>query len=294
MVYLNWLKRRVGFTLIELLVVIAIIAILIALLVPAVQKVREAAARIQCSNNLKQLGLGIHNYAGSANGKLPPQLNYGGGGGNPGWMPFFFSLYPHIEQTAIYNRSNGTDAWGNSGHNSVVPILQCPSDPTPAAGLVTTGAGGWAGSSYAPVHAMFSGANVAGTAGQTVSVSKYKIGNIPDGTSNQVGIVERYSCFPAYGWSNASVYPTSSGNWGWNSQGSTYGPWGWYTPQINASPSGSNPAHPYYPNTGHSTCMVLLMDGSVRGVSSGVGGTTWSYVCTPDDRNVLGSDWNNS
>ena len=144
------LQRRRGFTLIELLVVIAIIAVLIALLLPAVQAAREAARRIQCTNNLKQLGLGIANYE-SANNSLPIGIVFDTNvfpctspsfGHNCQRTPWFVLMLPFIEQGPLYNAFNasiGTEGPHPQGvplgfvMNSTVsttkiPSFQCPSD----------------------------------------------------------------------------------------------------------------------------------------------------------------------
>ncbi|HEY1192205.1 MAG TPA: DUF1559 domain-containing protein [Gemmata sp.] len=202
------MKRR-GFTLIELLVVIAIIAVLIGLLLPAVQKVREAAARMKCQNNLKQLSLALHNYEGSV-GALPPAFTGDpGGSGLPG---YFFSwsvlaqLSPYLEQTAIYNRMDLTQpmyappAYTISAANQFavvqkVPIFLCPSDrgvavssaygvtdmgPTNYAACLGSGVAVGTGTPGSPW-----GADGAFQAKETVRIT-----DITDGTSNTAALSE--------------------------------------------------------------------------------------------------------
>lgn len=127
-------ERRPAFTLIELLVVIAIIAILIALLVPAVQKVREAAARTQCLNNLKQIGLAVHNYE-SARRAYPPSMIIPVGvafTSNNGSWSIHGRILPYVEQASAYAMVNLEMAWDAQGNTGVptmrIPIYVCPSE----------------------------------------------------------------------------------------------------------------------------------------------------------------------
>ena len=138
----NILPRK-GFTLVELLVVIAIIGVLVGLLLPAVQAAREAARRMSCSNNFKQIGLGIHNYH-AAYDQIPQHMTGTNlGSGNRLFLSFHVGVLPFVEQQALWEMiSNGRDAnttlppMGNTPWNTNfdpwvtdIPTIRCPSDP---------------------------------------------------------------------------------------------------------------------------------------------------------------------
>jgi len=217
-------KRR-GFTLIELLVVIAIIAILIALLVPAVQKVREAAARTQCTNNLKQIGLGLHNFEGTFK-RLPPLY---GGSTVPANSPIVapaasakfprvfgsttIFILPYIEQDNLwklmataapnnYYDPSTTNAGGVPANQRVVPTYVCPADPSMNDGLQGSGAAApLGGSSYSANAQLFAPTSTEQTGANTMQAQGTinwcdrgsTIARIQDGSSNTIMFLHAYS-----------------------------------------------------------------------------------------------------
>jgi prepilin-type N-terminal cleavage/methylation domain-containing protein/prepilin-type processing-associated H-X9-DG protein len=202
------MRGRRAFTLIELLVVIAIIAVLIGLLLPAVQKVREAAARTRCSNNLKQLGLAAHAYHNS-NDRFPPgvyQLPFAAAPKYRG-VTLFVYLLPYLEQDNLYqgwdfvNPLNNTNGGASAKTATVLSVLLCPSDTIPqnpitSGGLVyaLTSYGGNGGTrSYDPQLATNDGVFfVIGPGSQTApNTSAVRIADVTDGLSNTLLFGER-------------------------------------------------------------------------------------------------------
>jgi len=199
---------RRGFTLIELLVVIAIIAILIGLLLPAVQKVREASNRMRCSNNLKQQAIGMHNYA-TTNGGFPPA--YQAQGTLPGWG-WGTIILPYIEQDNLFNSLNANGTTFGSGlttvtaqdvpgllSQTVVNMYRCPSE---TGTLINPNRQDHATSNYraisGPQTTQFFRADM-DIGGVCYQNSKTKLVEILDGTSNTV-VIGECAYLPTKGW----------------------------------------------------------------------------------------------
>ena len=225
-------RRRRGFTLIELLVVIAIIAVLLALLLPAVQKVREAANRAQCLNNLKQIALAAHNYHDAAGrfplgAHLPVYVGDRPTGGTNLWV----ELLPYFEQDNLYKRWDYADNRNNvaGGTNAtqaqVIKILLCPSDPLPqtVVRLTATLASPWSWGFYG----MSSYGGNAGQRSFPVTTrdgifffdSCVRLTDITDGTSNTFLFGERSHRDPQFDIQQPFVYPGAGrigqvGRWG--------------------------------------------------------------------------------
>jgi prepilin-type N-terminal cleavage/methylation domain-containing protein/prepilin-type processing-associated H-X9-DG protein len=225
----NDLRRRRGFTLIELLVVIAIIAILIGLLLPAVQKVREAAARIQCANNLKQMGLAVHNFASANNGNMP--YSWYPNGENGTWTmaagSVFYVLLPYLEQDNLYRGTPGNTPQQNFANaaSTTVKVFVCPSDASRVNLGAMWNAPAWPvfvwinGTGAAPSQAVPNPNNGNPTqfAGSSYTYSQQALGHgvslgasFQDGTSNTIMISERIQdCFSTTLTANGAHYYTT-------------------------------------------------------------------------------------
>jgi prepilin-type N-terminal cleavage/methylation domain-containing protein/prepilin-type processing-associated H-X9-DG protein len=307
-------RGRSAFTLIELLVVIAIIAILIGLLLPAVQKVREAAARTQCSNNLKQIGLATHNLNDTRK-ILPPMCAPAGDqvitmagqyNGATGFNVFDW-LLPYVEQDNLYKAANFsilTSVNGRAVYNTEVPTYLCPSDTSAPGNHCNTtngGANGWVVGNYSANYLIFGNPTAA-----TQTQREQGAGRIPqtfqDGTSNVIMFTERYGTCGSSGVANsASTY----GNL-WSDS------WATWRPVFCVNNTSQVPF-----NAGYTRCFLFqvqpnwitgcdssraqsphsnginccLGDGSVRFVTSGISADTWANACDPRDGTPLGTDW---
>jgi prepilin-type N-terminal cleavage/methylation domain-containing protein/prepilin-type processing-associated H-X9-DG protein len=302
----RWSPRpRSAFTLIELLVVIAIIAVLIGLLLPAVQKVREAAARLKCANNLKQIGLAFHNHHDTY-GFLPTAGAEKGATDNPpvetelwGWA---YEILPYIEQKPLHDLPTATSAQRSKIRKTIIPIYYCPSRRAPAlyggeAKSDYAGNGGTRVSSDAadgPVCATRYPGGPTNYLGGTINFQS----GIPDGTSNTLLVGEKLVNIPTMGGSPDDFTDNES----WAGPGfadadimrgclkiAKTNPARYYTPVRDThDPIPDDAGLHYRFGSAHSSGInAVFCDGSVRHIRFEVDSVVFMRACVRNDNQIF-------
>jgi prepilin-type N-terminal cleavage/methylation domain-containing protein len=258
--------RRNGYTLVEVLVVFAIIAVLIALMIPAVQRVREIAIRTQSLNNLKQIVLGTQNFASAFNSRLP-SIDGGASSANKN-RSLFEAILPFVEGPVANHRRGRRSAF--------VSLFISPADPTFSPSSQQTG-----NASY--------GANAMAFANNP-SLNR----TFQDGTSNTIAFGEHYSTCQT----DVYLYDVYQAHFIWSHR-ATFADrdYGDFYPKNGAFPSETFQVMPkvcdfHLAQTPHASGMlVALADGSGRMIHRGISPATYWAVVTPAGGEVLGSDW---
>jgi hypothetical protein len=249
------LCRRRGLTALELLLVISVVLLIAGLLPVALGPLREKAGRAASKNKLGQLGLALHAFAEKHNSRLPPGA--GDFGNKTGTLHFF--LLPHLQQEPLFNR--GTNAvWDNDVWSTPLSAFVDERDPSAPRGNVFEG---W--------QSPLATTNFAANGMLFAAKPKYKIGNIPDGTSNTLFLAERSQM--------CNGTPTAWGYPRWETWAPVFARESEDLPQFAFAPNECNPNRAQAIN---GVVLVALCDGSVRVITAAIDAKVWADACIPD------------